>query len=199
LPAISGRVSEAEALQELAAEQAALRRVAVLVAEEDSPSVVFAKVAEEARNMLGSVECELWRDEGDGTAVVVAGSGDAIVASFPVGTRVPVDGDGVTALVLGHARPHRIDDYSSASVAVGEGADERGIRSAVGCPIVVRGAIWGAIVVATFGDEPCPPEAERRLGQFAELVATAIAGAAARSPAQPRAARSSASQTSRRR
>jgi signal transduction histidine kinase len=101
-------------------------------------------------------------------------------AGFPVGTRLPLDGDGLTAWVIRKGQPRRIDDYSAATDALAEGAREHGIRSAVGCPIVVRGPIWGAMVVASFDAEPVPPETESRLAQFADLVATAIANAEAR-------------------
>jgi signal transduction histidine kinase len=130
--------------------------------------------------VLGNVDCGLLRDDGDGNATVVAASGDAISASFPVGARVPVEGDGVVASVLGEGRPHRIDDYAAAGDVLAEGARERGIGSAVGCPVVVRGGTWGALVVATSGARPCPPETERRIAQFADLVATAIGNAEAR-------------------
>src|SRR5580700_5915252 len=174
------RAEAREALARLADEQAALRRVATLVAEEESPGEVFAKVAEEAANILGNVDCGLFRDEGDGTATVVAARGAAISASFPVGARLRIDGDGVTASVIREGRPARIDDYSAAPGAVAEGARERRVRSAVGCPIVVRGGVWGALVVATSGERAWPPEPERHLVQFASLVATAISNAEAR-------------------
>jgi GAF domain-containing protein len=174
------RAEAREALARLADEQAALRRVATLVAEEESPGEVFAKVAEEAANILGNVDCGLFRDEGDGTATVVAARGAAISASFPVGARLRIDGDGVTASVIREGRPARIDDYSAAPGAVAEGARERRVGSAVGCPIVVRGGVWGALVVATSGERAWPPEPERHLVQFASLVATAISNAEAR-------------------
>ena len=161
----------------LGEEQAALRRVATLVAKAASPAEVFAKVAEEAANLLAEVECALLRDEGDGTASRVAAWGAGMSAQFPVGTRVPADGDGVLAFVLREGRPRRIDDYSAVGETTAEGARAHGIGSAVGHPIVVGGGIWGAIVAARFGAEPCPPETESRIAQFADLVATAIANA----------------------
>jgi signal transduction histidine kinase len=164
----------------LAEEQAALRRVATLVAKEAAPRDVFAKVAEEAASALGPVECVLMREEGDGTASVVAAWGAGVSVGFPVGTRIPVDGDGVTARVLREGRPYRIDDYSETIGPTMEGARERGIRSAVGCPIVVGARTWGAMVVASFEAEPASPETETRVTQFADLVATAIANAQAR-------------------
>jgi len=167
-------------LRALAEEQAALRRVATLVAKEAPPAEVFAQVAEEAANVLGEVECTLFRDEGDGTACTVAASGARMSAGFPVGMRVPAGGDGVLAFVLREGRPHRIDDYSAASKSIAERALEHGIGSAVGCPIVVGAGIWGAMVAASFGAEPCPPETESSVARFADLVATAVANAEAR-------------------
>ena len=176
---VATAISNAQAHQDLrllADEQAALRRVATLVAKESSPTEVFAKVAEEAAGVFGEVDSALLHDEGDGTATVVAVGG----TGYPVGTRLPVDGDGVAALVLREGRARRIDGYSSAPGAVAAGAREQGIGSAVGCPVVVGERRWGAIVVARPEPEPLPPETEARIAQFADLVATAIANAEAR-------------------
>ena len=181
-----------ERADRLGDEQAALRRVATLVAKEASPAEVFATVAEEAANVLGEVECALLRDEGDGTASTVAAWGAGMSARFPVGTPVPADGDGVLAFVLREGRPRRIDDYSAVGEPVAEGAREHGIGSAVGYPIVVGGGIWGAIVAARFGAEPCPPETESHIARFADLVATAIANAGSRAEVERLAAEQAA-------
>ena len=173
-------------------EQAALRQVATLVAKEASPAEVFAKVAEEAANVLGEVECALLRDEGDGNAVTVAAWGAGMSGRFPVGTPVVADSDGVLAFVLREGRPRRIDEYSAAAESAAEGTRERGIGSAVGYPIVVGGAIWGAIVAARFGLEPCPPETESHIARFADLVATAIANAETRAEVEQLAAEQAA-------
>ena len=169
-----------EGLHRLADEQAALRRVATLVAKEAPPAEVFAKVAEEASRSFGNIDCGLLRDEGDGTATMVAAWGASISARLPVGSRIPVDGDGVTASVLRDGRTHRIDDYAAAKGVLAEGAHEHGVRSAVGCPILVRGDVWGAIVVATSEKTPCLPDTEERLRSFSDLVATAVANADSR-------------------
>jgi PAS domain S-box-containing protein len=176
----------------LAEEQAALRRVATLVAKEASPAEVFAKVAEEAANLLGRVECALLRDEGDGTASTVAAAGAEMSARFPVGARMRADGDGVLAFVLRDGRPRRIDDYSAVGESTAEGARDHGIGSAVGHPIVVGGGIWGAIVTARFGAEPCPPETESHIARFADLVATAVANAETRAEVERLAAEQAA-------
>jgi PAS domain S-box-containing protein len=180
---IETAIANAEARREvtrLANEQASLRRVATLVANETSPDEVFAQVAEEAARVLGTVDCGVVRDMHDGTASVVAAYGAAISATFPVGSIIPLDEIGVVASVIRDCQPARIDDYGDATEAVEEGARARGIRSAVGAPIVVGGETWGAIVLAISEPQPCPPETEALLGQFADLVATTIANNSAR-------------------
>ena len=178
--AIANAESRTE-VERLAEEQAALRRVATFVAKEDLPTEVFAKVAEEASHVLGDLDCVLVRKESDGTATVVAVHGKSVSGLFPAGSPVPVDeAQGVVASVLVDGLPHRIDDYADVQNSVSEGARERQIRSAVGCPILARGEIWGAIAVASFGADPCRADAEQHLAQFADLVATAIANAEAR-------------------
>jgi signal transduction histidine kinase len=161
-------------------EQGALRRVATLVAKEAPPPELFAKVAEELANVFGDVDCSLFRDEGDGTATAVGLSGARGSSGVRVGTRLPVDGDGVIASVLREGRPCRIGEYSARAGAIAERGRELGIRSAVGCPIVVGGRIWGAMGAVRYAAEALPPETETRIGQFADLVATAVANAEAR-------------------
>jgi signal transduction histidine kinase/PAS domain-containing protein len=173
------RQAESE-LERLAREQAALRRVATLVAEESPPAEVFATVAEELANVLGDVECSLFRDEGNGTASVVALLGARVSAGMPVGARLPVDGAGVVASVLREGRPCRIGDYSAVTGTIAQRGRELGIRSAVGCPILVGGRVWGVMAAGRFEADAFPPETETQVAQFAELVATAIANAEAR-------------------
>ena len=165
----------------LATEQAALRRVAMLVATEASPAEVFAKVAEELASVLDDVDCWLFRDEGDGTATMVALWDPSLSGPSPLGERSPIDGNGVIASVLREGRPSRIDDNSEVTGAIGlRGRDELGVRSAVGCPIVVRGHVWGAMAAASHAPHAFPPDTETRLARFAELAATAVVNAEAR-------------------
>jgi signal transduction histidine kinase len=53
-------------------------------------------------------------------------------------------------------------------------------NATVGAPITVEGEIWGVITASWTGDDAPPADAEARLTQFAELVATAIANADSR-------------------
>jgi PAS domain S-box-containing protein len=163
--AIANSESRAQA-DRLAGEQTALRRVATLVAKEAPLEEVFAAVAEELAHVLGDAECALFRDEGDGTAGAVARAGGGTSA----GTRPTLDGDGVIAAALREGRACRVDEDAPSG-------PEQAIRSAVACPVIVRGRVWGAMGAASCGAEPLSPGTEARIGQFADLVATAIANA----------------------
>src|SRR6059058_1406766 len=84
----------------------------------------------------------LCRDEGDRTATVVGVGGATLSAAVRLGTRLPTDGTGVIATVLRERRPHRMDDYAGATGTMASVGRERiGLRTAVGCPIVVGGRI----------------------------------------------------------
>jgi signal transduction histidine kinase len=185
---IATAISNTEArveLGRLADEQAALRRVATLVAEEAPAGAVFAKVAEEVAGVFGQrIDTAIIRYEPDGTGTVIAVSGDQPDGGIRVGARMPIDGSGVTASVYRERRPVRVDDYTTAAGAIADRAKVHGITSAVGCPILVKGRAWGAMVVAHYEAEPLPAEAELRVAQFTELVATAIANAEARASLQ---------------
>jgi signal transduction histidine kinase len=56
------------------------------------------------------------------------------------------------------------------------------VVSSVGAPIVVDGQLWGVLNAhSTDRSQPLPADAESRIGEFTELVATAIANSQARS------------------
>jgi signal transduction histidine kinase/ketosteroid isomerase-like protein len=123
-------------LRRLAEEQAALRRVAELVAHESTAERVFAAVAEEVGTLLGVSSSAVLRFDADDTLTVLA--------------------------------------------AWGEPVRDLGITSTISCPVIVNGRPWGAIAVNSLQPEPLPPDTEQRVGQFTELVATAIANVQAR-------------------
>jgi signal transduction histidine kinase len=73
----------------------------------------------------------------------------------------------------------RVDSFGADAGAIAREARVLGIRSSVGCPIVVGGRLWGVIAASTKREEPFPPDTEAQIGGFTELVATAIANAEA--------------------
>jgi GAF domain-containing protein len=164
-------------VEKLAEEQAALRRVAELVAREASQLDIFTAIAEEIGRLLGTDAMRMLRYESDGEAIVVASAGELDI--FPVGSRWPLDGENVASRVHHTGQPARIDDYAAKSGSIAEGVRSVGIRSVVGTPVVVLGQVWGAMITATVTDEPLPPDTDTRLSQFTDLMATAIANGAA--------------------
>jgi signal transduction histidine kinase len=165
-------------VEELAEEQAALRRVAELVAREASQTEIFTAIAEEIGRLLGTGEMRMMRYESDREARIVARAGELDI--FPVGSRWPLEGESVASRIYRTGRPARIDDYVAKSGSIAAGVRSVGIRGVVGTPILVRGQVWGAMLTATVTDQPLPAGTDVRLGQFTDLMATAIANAEAR-------------------
>jgi signal transduction histidine kinase len=166
--------------ERLAAEQAALRRVATMVAFERPPEEIFAAVAEEIGLLLGVEAAIVRRYEPDGYATTV-GTWGVLSDVFPVGSRGRADGDSLTALVYRTGRPARVGDYVKAKGSMAAQARTAGVRSAVGSPIVVNGHLWGALGAGTSRSDPMPADAESRIAEFSELIATAISNVQARS------------------
>ena len=164
------------ALARLVEEQAALRRVATLVAHGAPPEQVFAAVAEEAGQLLPVDMVNMCRYE-PGHAVTFVATWGAVV---PVGTRQMLGGHNLSTLVFETGRSARIDRYADASGPIGATILAAGIRSAVATPIIVEGRLWGVLAAASSLEQPLPPDAEARLASFTELIATAIANAEAR-------------------
>jgi signal transduction histidine kinase len=177
--AIAGAQSR-EDLRELVEEQAALRRVAVLVARGASPETLFDAVATEACRLLGGHFTPLLRYDADGTAVIVAmGGAERVAHVMAVGMRLAREGDGMVQRVQRTARATRVGDYEGLPGANAATARALGLNSGVCAPILTSGRVWGAIAVMGTRD-PLPGSTEGRLALFADLVATAIANAQAR-------------------
>jgi len=172
-------IANAEARAEvarLADEQAALRRVATLVAQGRAPAEVFDAVTTEVCELMGASAVVLGRYDDDVLAVV-ATSGSPYVG---VGEQYPLGGTNVATLVRETGRPARLDDWGDASGRIGAVARAAGIRATVAAPVTVEGRTWG-VLVALWAD-PVPPadDTEQRLSDFAEMLDTAIANAHSR-------------------
>jgi signal transduction histidine kinase len=166
-------------LARLAAEQAALRRVAVLVVEGAQPGAVFEAVAAETLALMSADSARVCRYESDETATVLS-ERNTVGEPVPVGTRLTLEGPSVTARVMRRGLPSRRDDFEEVGGTPGVLARERGLRRAVGAPIIIDGGLWGVIVAHWSGSDPLPDDAEVGIAQFAALVATAVANASGR-------------------
>ncbi len=158
-------------------EQAALGRVATLVAAGAAPNEVFKAVVDEASTLLGLERIELARYDGDNMGTVIAASGEH---PFPPGSTWSLDDASVMAAVARTSRAARIDDYGDLKGEIARAARSAGFRSAIGAPMTVEGRVWGVIIAISTDPEPIPERSEARLNQFTELVATAVANAEAR-------------------
>ena len=168
-------------LERLLQEQAALRRVAMLVARDAPARVIFASVCEEVASVLGVTTTNLVRYEDDGTATVVGAWAQEGAPLMPVASiPLPLDGATVAPRVQRSGRTVRVDDYGGLDDVLARRLREVGIRSAVGAPIVVAGRLWGAVIAADARPYHLPADAEQRISTFAQLITDALANTDAR-------------------
>ncbi|MCU1671233.1 MAG: histidine kinase [Blastococcus sp.] len=168
-----------ESLERLAAEQAALRRMATRVARGVRPDELFATVSDEVGRLVGTDSATVIRYDDDGEGISYVGSASKVSAAFPIGVHWKFQ-EGMASFDV--YRTGRSARSGSTLIGVegpiGDIHRRMGIISAVASPIVVEGRLWGAMAV--HGQEPLPLDTEERLEKFTELVATAIANAEGR-------------------
>ena len=165
-------------IERLAGEQAALRRVATLVARGAETEEVFAAVAREVAEVMHLPVAAVQRYEDDETTTVTAAWSDR-AHPFQPGTRWPYHASGLAGRVRQTGRAGRVKDYSHRRGAFAARAREVGLQSVAGAPIIVDGAVWGLMTIAST-DGPLPDQTEDRLAEFTELAGTAIANAQSR-------------------
>jgi signal transduction histidine kinase len=171
-----------EELRGLADEQAALHRVAALVAQGARPAVIFSAVSDEVGRLFDSNQASVARFDAEPMAIVIVGVAQNIEEKVTVGTRWELDDTMASAHVLRTGRSARVDRpaASSAGGSAAETSARLDLQSTVASPIVVEGRLWGTATVSSSA-QPLPANTEQRLEKFTELVATAIANADSRS------------------
>ncbi|GAA1254313.1 hypothetical protein GCM10009609_17110 [Pseudonocardia aurantiaca] len=162
----------------LVEEQAALRRVATLVAQGTPRSEVFEAVLREVALLCGADLARLERYEADGTVLGVAGW-SRVPVRLAVGTRFTLDGLSVAAQVRRTGGAVRVNSFARAGGEIAREARELGIRASVGCPIMLTGRLWG-VIAASSSVGPFPDDTESQIADFTDLLATAIANAESR-------------------
>lgn len=151
--------------------ETALREIAVHVARGASPDVVFATISEQAAAVCGVSAAAVVRFTDAGA--VVAGRWGGVEA-FPAGSSFPLGAGGALTLVRNTGLPARFDEYERT------GEDMRGLREGAATPVIVEDAVWGALLLAAFGGERLPEDAEVKLTEFSQLASLALASADAR-------------------
>jgi PAS domain S-box-containing protein len=162
----------------LATEQKALRRVATLVASEVVPERVFTAVSAECARVLQVNASAVLRYASDGTATIVGRHDRDSIDVFRVGESLPADESSALGRVRRTGASARVDDWGGLEGELAETMFRIGYRSTAAAPIVVAGALWGAVAIAS--EDPLAPDTESRLGGFCELVSLAVASAQAR-------------------
>jgi signal transduction histidine kinase len=163
----SGRLSE---------QQAALRRVATLVARGAQSPEVFSAVAHELAEEFGATLTAVLRYEDDGTATIVGGWGEHGL-QIPIGARLKVAGHGVAVSVAQTGQAAQTERFDGPPGSAARFFAEAGAATGTGSPIVVEGRLWGVAIVASRHTGTFPAGTEHRIADFTELAATAIANA----------------------
>jgi signal transduction histidine kinase len=166
-------------IERLGEEQAALQRVATLVARGAATEEVFAAVAREVSGVMHLPVAAVQRYEDDGETTTVMAAWSDRPHPFPPGTRSPYHPSGLGGRVRQTGRAGRVVDYSRRRGAFAVKARELGLYSVAGAPIIVDGDVWGLVTVAST-DGPLPDQTEDRLAEFTELLGTAIANTQSR-------------------
>jgi signal transduction histidine kinase len=169
-----------EELRRLVEEQTALRRVATLVATGTGETDLIAAVTSEVAHLFDAQTANTMRWEGD-TIRVIGDWYEEETRPGYTGRIFTFGGDTITARIVNSGLPARIDGVDDLSTDFAkERWSELGIHASIGAPIIVDGTVWGVITTSrTTPDDPFPIGAEHRLGDFATLVAQAIANAEA--------------------
>jgi diguanylate cyclase (GGDEF)-like protein len=168
LGAKAGRAPTEGRVRDLLDQQAALRELAVAVAELRPPEVIYELVAKQAAGVAGVGSGAVVRFRADGLGEVV---GSWRMGSKHTGSLIPLDGAAGVALVARTGRPARMNGSEASSTH--ESATSV-LLGGVAVPIRVSRELWGSLLVVARGEERIPPDLEERLGIFADLVGLAI-------------------------
>jgi len=164
----------------LAEEQAALRRVATLVARGAPPAELFEAVVTEIGRLFPDAEAAALSRYETGDTLTMIGKWSRAGGYVPVGERYPLESGTVGSLIDETRRPGRVDVDAEAFKSLPTVVRDLGWVSVVGAPILVEGRLWGLVGISSTTEQSLPLSTEERLTEFTELVATAIANAESR-------------------
>jgi signal transduction histidine kinase len=148
--------------------------MAMLAGQEAPPEKIFRAVSREIGELLGTDYVVINRYEPDNTTTSVGywsrpSSPDVMP---PLAGHWPIQNGSVTEIVARTGKPARIADYAHAETEMGEWARERGIRSVVACPVMVKGRVWG--MIASLSTEAQPEDTKARILQLGVFASAAI-------------------------
>ena len=177
---VTERRQEQDRLRVARTQQAALRRVATLVARGAVLADVYAATIDELAHSLGVDHVTLVDFDADGHAVVQAALNTGAHPGWTVGERFALDGDSISERVRRIGAPARIDDYDGVTGDIASRLRRIGIRSGAGAPLIVDNRVRGVLLVGSSSPRAIPDTAETHISDFADLISTAIANAETR-------------------
>jgi diguanylate cyclase (GGDEF)-like protein len=161
-------------LRELLDQQAALRELAMAVAELRAPEVIYELVAKEAAGVAGVEAGAVIRFRVDGFGEVV---GAWHLGGKQIGTLISLDGATAVAIVArtGRSARTKVTEAPQPSSVPARSQEPLPVTfGGVAVPIRVRRELWGSLLVVAHPKESIPPDLEERLGVFTDLVGLAI-------------------------
>jgi len=155
--------------------QAALLRVALLVARDAPQEELFNAAAEETARLFGAESGSVVRYVGAERAIIVGVWRPRGRRGLPVNAEVDFE-PGTTA--MGQARatrsPVRMAGYDTRRGHLPALMRTIGLKAGVAAPVLRRGDVWGALVAGAAEEETLPPGSEKRLAGLAEVVGQAL-------------------------
>src|SRR4051812_32289057 len=162
-------------------EQAALLRIAMLVARDEPLASLFEHISEEVGRLLGVEAGAVMRFVGGERAVIVGVYRMKGVRGLPVNAELDFHR---TGSALGQAQstllPARVTTYEGTRGELPLLMKSVGLKATVAAPVLRGSGAWGALVASAADEESLPPGCEQRLVALAELLAQALANADAR-------------------
>jgi len=169
-------------------EQAALRTIAELVAQEAPDHELFPALARQVVALTGGEAGWVLRVDGDGALIAGVAGSETLCARLPEGARAPLAAGGVVSRAIASGGPARVVSGGVLPEPLDGVFARAGIRAGAATPITVSGRSWGAVVVVARDGGRLPPGVEDRLEPFARLAGLAIANSDARRRLAERAA-----------
>ena len=161
------------------AEQAALRRVATVVAREADLEEIGRVVAQEAALLLNASGSAVYRFVSENEATCIAAH-PPVAAGAAVTTTVTLTPASATGMTARTGEATRVEDYRRVHDPSVREVLDAGLRSGIASPLWTRGRLWGALTAGSSRPSAFGPAEERRLAAFAELAAIAVANAETR-------------------
>ncbi len=151
-------------------EHAVMRELATAVAAGMPPADVFVLASRRIAALMGVDGCGIVEFTSSESAVVAGAWSNDVGSALAPGTILPITPGDDMHRVYTEGRSVRVDRH-----APGKRAARMGYGCSLTTPLPVRGRVWGVISVASVVPETLPPDVERVLDDFAELIGLAVA------------------------